>query len=694
MPLALSPQDRQNLGLTIAGEIDPGLTAYGTEAARQEMAAIMGVVENRSMLSNKSISQTVKSPNQFTTWSDAGKRKTAATNYAQNKAAIDEAIAAYEAGTLTSPVPNATHYWSPVGMLAITNKQRAAPSWAKKIDNQTKIGPHVFGTERGMLTKLQEARMFANLNPPTPTSRPSYVDPAFAAYAEASFSRNAAPTSPIGMNETTKQSYAQMAESLSAAGLIGLDGRTPYSKDKVSIAAPSAARFGYAAPGLSMPSPERFGYAPKAAVNFSGPVSPAAPASRSALSMPSPERFGYTKAAPSMPSPERFGYAPSAAPSGPVSSPAAAKADRLGSPASRATPSAPASQPSASRFGYSAPEPAAARFGYDTTAKGMVSPSGPVSAPAAAKTDRLGQPSAPASKSSPAAGYVDKSVNPSNPGQLGGVTMSNPVGLGGPGGLYVGAPPSQPGMPAAPAKAAPAATVAPSVTVSAPKAPKAAVAISPPAVDRSTKTASTPAAPRASAMDVYSGKAAQGIDNTGKNTVTRDALGNISVTNSYGVTTTTSPQGFSTTSRGMPAAPSIGAPEEGQKATSGLSMSGLSKGIGGKITSGIKGLDTPQAKGTIAGAILGGLVGGVPGAIAGARIGSGLGKKMGTVQYNTPALGKLTAAAPRGGYGFPSAPTGTTGALGGKQSNNSAEGMRGISPGAAAAIGRGQGGLY
>jgi hypothetical protein len=195
-------------------------------------------------------------------------------------------------------------------------------------------------------------------------------------------------------------------------------------------------------------------------------------------------------------------------------------------------------------------------------------------------------------------------------------------------------------------------------------------------------------------MDVYSGKAAQGIDNTGKNTVTRDALGNISVTNSYGVTTTTSPQGFSTTSRGMPAAPSIGAPEESQKATSGLSMSGLSKGIGGKIASGIKGLDTPQAKGTIAGAILGGLVGGVPGAIAGARIGSGLGKKMGTVQYNTPALGKLTAAAPRGGYGFPSAPTGTTGALGGKQSNNSAEGMRGISPGAAAAIDRGQGGLY
>lgn len=692
MPLALSPQDRQDLGLTIAGEIDSRFSPYGTEATRQEMAAIMGVVENRSMLSNKSISQTVKEKSQFSTWNDTKGRKNAQANYAANKAVIDAAIAEYEAGSLVSPVPDATHYWSPIGMMAITNNQRAKPGWAVAIENQTTIGPHTFGTYKGMLTPLQEARMFANLNPPTPTSRPSYVDPSFATYAENAFSRTQAPTSTTGLSTSVATNHAQMAASLAAAGLIGLDGRTPYAKDNAGVTAPtsmaSAERFGYTAPGLSMPSPERFGYTPQASVSVSAP---AAPASRSALSMPSAERFGYTA-----PSAERFGYnAPArASVSGPVSAPAAAKADRLGSPAksaaqSSSSKSAPASMPSAERFGYTA-EPSAARFGYDMTAKSMAaSPSGPVSSPAAAKADRLGMPSAP---SNPAAGYVDKSVNPSNPGQLGGVTMSNPVGLGGPGGLYVGAPPSQPGMPAAPAKAAVTAPAAPSVTISAPAAPKAAVA--PPSVDRSTRTASTPAAPRASAMDVYSGKAMQALDNTGKNTVTRDKLGNISVTNSYGVTTTTSPQGFSTVSRGMPAAPTQDQEESQSKtASSGLSLSGLSKGIGGKITSGIKGLDTPQAKGAIAGALLGGLLGGVPGAVAGARLGSGMGKKFGTVQYDT-MFGKISAAAPRGGYGFPSAPTGTAGALGGKQSNNSAEGMRGISPGAAAAIDKGQGGLY
>jgi hypothetical protein len=46
------------------------------------------------------------------------------------------------------------------------------------------------------------------------------------------------------------------------------------------------------------------------------------------------------------------------------------------------------------------------------------------------------------------------------------------------------------------------------------------------------------------------------------------------------------------------------------------------------------------------------------------------------------------------GLGFPDAPTGIKGALGGSQSNRSMDSMRSMSPGAASAIGRGEGGLY
>lgn len=58
----------------------------------------------------------------------------------------------------------------------------------------------------------------------------------------------------------------------------------------------------------------------------------------------------------------------------------------------------------------------------------------------------------------------------------------------------------------------------------------------------------------------------------------------------------------------------------------------------------------------------------------------------------------MTFASPIGGLGglggFPSAPRGAPGALGGTQSNRSAGEMRGMSPRAADAIGKGVGGLY
>ena len=239
----------------------------------------------------------------------------------------------------------------------------------------------------------------------------------------------------------------------------------------------------------------------------------------------------------------------------------------------------------------------------------------------------------------------------------------------------------------------------PSVVAPPTVAPPAPVArVSAPATRQAT-----PAAPRATAMDVYNGSAAQAVDNSGKNTVSRDQFGNISVTNSFGVTTKTSPQGFSSVSYG-PAAPS--APSNPSAISGPLSKQGIST-----PSTGFLGIQPAKTEtGNIARGVVGSAVGsaigstlGPIGSLIGAALGNSIAKgknpfdaltgRQGLVSFNTPAFGVINAASPVGGLGFPNAPT-AKGALGGTQSNRSMDGMKGISPGAAAAIGKGVGGLY
>lgn len=214
---------------------------------------------------------------------------------------------------------------------------------------------------------------------------------------------------------------------------------------------------------------------------------------------------------------------------------------------------------------------------------------------------------------------------------------------------------------------------------------------------------SMPSAPAATAADVYSGKAMSALDNTGKNTVSRDQFGNTSVTNSFGVTTKTSPQGFSSVSYG-PAAPS--APSNPSAISGPLSNPGISTPSKGFLGIQPAKTETGNIARGVAGSMIGSALGsslGPIGSIIGAALGNSIAKgknpfdaltgKQGMLSFNTPAFGIINAASPVGGLGFPNAPT-ARGALGGTQSNRSMEGMKGISPGAAAAIGKGLGGLY
>lgn len=193
-----------------------------------------------------------------------------------------------------------------------------------------------------------------------------------------------------------------------------------------------------------------------------------------------------------------------------------------------------------------------------------------------------------------------------------------------------------------------------------------------------TPAATAPRAPVAPALrpsDIYSGTIGSALDNTGKNTVSRDAFGNTTVTNQYGATTGMTPGGYQTAYGSLP----------------GISGPSMGK-IGGAVKGALPG---------IAGSTVGGLLGGPLGALLGAALAKAAtqpgGILSGMQSFNTNAFGTINAAKAQGGGAFPDAPRGgygSGGLMGASFSNRSSSGMSDISPAAAAAIGRGEGGLY
>jgi hypothetical protein len=223
---------------------------------------------------------------------------------------------------------------------------------------------------------------------------------------------------------------------------------------------------------------------------------------------------------------------------------------------------------------------------------------------------------------------------------------------------------------------APVAPVTPPA-LSVPPAQVLAPLLAPPKVVKDYPVAEVqqaPAPPRATAYDVYSGMADTALDNTGLNTVSSMPGGGTSVTNQYGATT------------GM---------KNGYQTAVG-SLPGITGPTASKFGSAVKG-----AIPGVAGSALGGLLGGPVGALLGAALAKAVTQPGGLLSkqnsFQTDYFGTLNAAKAKGGLGFPGAPSGgygSGGKMGASFSNNSANGMRGISPAAADAIGKGQGGLY
>ncbi|WP_378947769.1 D-Ala-D-Ala carboxypeptidase family metallohydrolase [Mesorhizobium sp. ANAO-SY3R2] len=220
-----------------------------------------------------------------------------------------------------------------------------------------------------------------------------------------------------------------------------------------------------------------------------------------------------------------------------------------------------------------------------------------------------------------------------------------------------------------------------------------------------------PAPPQMVASDIYGG-ATGSARATGGNTVSRFSNSqNTYVTNAYGKTTAIDPNGRQMAVHGAPgsgkASKGISGPLGGQGSGIG-SIFDADPQLGGRSKFG----NTARTLGgSMAGSAVGSL-GGPVGSLIGAAIGAELSKPGGgrlgewaaglkTVNTaNIPSMMGMTFGPttqfyrPVNGLQFPTAPSGVRGALGGRESNRSYTEMRDISPRAADAISKGQGGLY
>ena len=179
----LSSQEKYDIALTLAGEIDPRLSPWSDPKTRTEAANIIATIENRFDIGTPrafgasktknygSRSDVVKQNSQYSTWNDARSRATARANYTRFKDEIDKVVEDFEKGKVAPTRPDATHYYAPEAMKALTG--RPNPAWAPSLDSRMRQGAHVFGA----MPSLYGPNAPRPVNYPTPQVERAYLAP-------------------------------------------------------------------------------------------------------------------------------------------------------------------------------------------------------------------------------------------------------------------------------------------------------------------------------------------------------------------------------------------------------------------------------------------------------------------------------------------------------------------------------------
>lgn len=128
----ITNEQKELMGMTLAGEIDPGRTDLTTEAGRREAMGILSTIENRAPKYG-GITEAITAPNQYSTWSNQAASNTASTNYHGNKSTYDTLVSDF----MSNPANN-------LGFTSY-HADTVNPGWSDQMQNKEQIGPHTFG---------------------------------------------------------------------------------------------------------------------------------------------------------------------------------------------------------------------------------------------------------------------------------------------------------------------------------------------------------------------------------------------------------------------------------------------------------------------------------------------------------------------------------------------------------------------
>lgn len=128
----ITPEQKELMGMTLAGEIDPGRTDLTTEAGRREAMGILSTIENRAPKYG-GITEAITAPKQYSTWNNQAASNTASTNYHGNKSTYDTLVSDY----ISNPANN-------LGFTSY-HADYVNPGWSDQMQNKEQIGPHTFG---------------------------------------------------------------------------------------------------------------------------------------------------------------------------------------------------------------------------------------------------------------------------------------------------------------------------------------------------------------------------------------------------------------------------------------------------------------------------------------------------------------------------------------------------------------------
>ncbi|WP_156459950.1 D-Ala-D-Ala carboxypeptidase family metallohydrolase [Mesorhizobium sp. Root157] len=658
---------------------------------RRGMIAVAHVINNRAMTRGKTVGQVARAPNQFDGYSNPGSAAKKAQDNPRIRAEAAAILDGVQTGAIPDPTGGADHFYS----------GSKKPGWADRLTKTADIGGHKFFREAAApvanaVSRLSDA---AIKTVDTVTAPARNVASALAMAAFPSVSR---PSPPTALASYSRQNLTPgvvgVLDALAAnpnAQTVGINSgyRSPQHNAAVGGAKHSQHTHGNAIDldvrGLSdaqktalLDTAIEAGakgiglYSSGNTIHVDTRANPAV-WSDSYKGIPTSKAPSWARASlEGMMQAGQFNVTPRTTAPVPTSRPSAPPS-LVASPSGTVTrsplgPAAPRS-PDPSRFAYDVTPPAQpGGFSLVSQANAAPMPNRPVTTPT---TSRL-----------PAAPAVARPSRPITPTPVSALAAMNkpafPSALMSPTAIGV------------PQTLAPPQTVQPTFVPAAVPAPP----LAPPRTiqQRPVFEAPQPAPqPRSTAMDVYNGLANEGFANDGSK-ITRDQFGGTSITNKFGVTTTTLANGKQATSRNAPA-PGISGPLGGNIGNALDKTFTADPALNGRSPFGNF---ARQTGGRFAGAAVGSVLGPV-GSILGSLIGQELAKPNGgkigdfvNGVRTVNVMGQPTqfARAVSGGQ-FPNAPN-VSGALGGRQSNRSGEAMRDISPAAARDISRGRGGLF